>query len=259
MALNATKNQKEHKSKRFIELDMLRGLAIILMIFAHILWDLDYFGVVPINSIIFSSLQSFVPHMFFFIVGVCLIINVKKKNLRMEKERKYFKHLAFRGLKIICIGIGLSILSLIFIPKTPVFFGVLHCIGLSIILSIPFLKFRRHNVLFAFVLLFIGFLFSQVIIENPNMLHLILGLRPANIWNFTVDYFPIFPWFGFVVLGISVGDILYSRNERRFRFPNIEEYKPAKLFSWFGRHSLGLYLIHQPIITGFLYLFIRTF
>jgi len=259
MNLNRLKNRKKHNSKRFIEIDIIRGLAIILMIFGHILWDLDYFGVSPINNGIYSSLQKVVPQMFFLVVGIGLIVSRKKKELSKETEKRYYHHLVVRGFKIIGLGMVLTIFSLVFIPKTPVFFGVLHCIGLSIIISVPFLIFRKYNFIFALLLIVLGLLFSQIAVQNPTILHLILGLQPENIWSFTVDYFPLLPWFGVVLLGISIGDILYSGDKRRFRLPDLERYKPAKLCSWIGHHSLEIYLLHQPVIAGFMYLFVRSF
>ncbi len=68
----------KHSSKRFFEIDMLRGLAIVLMIFGHILWDLDYFGVAPINNDAYSLLQKIVPPLFFLLVGVSLVVGKKK-------------------------------------------------------------------------------------------------------------------------------------------------------------------------------------
>ena len=127
--------------QRFIEIDMLRGVAIILMIFGHTFWDLDYFGLMPINSGIYSILQSTVPPTFFLLVGISLVVSKKKiENKTLSDEKKYYKRLIFRGLKIYGLGMILTIITLVFIPQKPVFFGVLHCIGLSVILSAPFLK-----------------------------------------------------------------------------------------------------------------------
>lgn len=246
------------KKKRFIELDLFRGLAIVLMIFGHILWDLDYFGVIPMNNGIYSGLQKTVPPMFFLIVGMGLIVSRKKKELTPEGEKKYYKRLMMRGVKIIGLGIILTLISILFIPDKPVFFGVLHCIGLSIILSVPFLKYRQYNLIFATTMILAGLWFTQLNIQNPTLAHLIFGLRPAEIWSMTVDYFPLLPWFGVTLLGIAIGDWMYCGDKRRFRMPDLSRYRPAKIFSWIGQHSLEIYLIHQPVIAGTLYLFVRT-
>ena len=241
------------KSQRFIEIDMLRGLAIFLMVFGHILWDLDYFGVVSMNNNVYSFLQQTVPPLFFLLIGVSLVLSKKKIEINKTKdENTYFKHLLVRGLKILSLGMILTIISLIFMPSQPVFFGVLHCIGFIVLLSAPFLKYRNFTLFFAFLFIIAGFVLAQHPVENPSIFHLIIGLHQANVWQYTVDYFPLLPWFGISLLGIVIGDMLYCGNERRFKMPDLSKYRAVKLFQWAGQHSLGIYLIHQPIIAGIL-------
>jgi len=253
------KEKSSHMSHsvRFFEIDMLRGLAIILMIFGHILWDLDYFGIAPMNNVVYSIIQKVVPPLFFLLVGVSLIVTAKKmENINPKNERKYYLNTISRGLKVFNLGMILTIGSLIFIPDKPVFFGVLHCIGLSIILSAIFLKFRKYNLLIALLLIFAGTIISQQYIENPTSFQLLIGLHSADIWSYTVDYFPLLPWFGICLLGIVIGDWLYSGENRRFRMPDLSKYAPVKIVQWFGKHSLTIYLLHQPIIAGVMFAFL---
>jgi uncharacterized membrane protein len=121
-----------------------------------------------------------------------------------------------------------------------------------VLLGAPFLKYRNFTLLFAFIFIIAGFILAQYTIENPSIFHLMIGLHQANVWQYTVDYFPLLPWFGISLLGIVIGDILYCGNERRFKIPDLSKYKTVKIFQWAGQHSLGIYLIHQPIIAGIL-------
>ncbi|MBN2603468.1 MAG: DUF1624 domain-containing protein [Candidatus Thermoplasmatota archaeon] len=241
---------------RFIELDALRGVAIGLMILLHLLWDLDYFGVVPLNHEIYQ-MQKIVPLIFFALVGICLAIcQQKKKYLSEEKQKQFNKHVATRGLKICGLGLIINIVSFIVMPERPVIFGVLHFIGLSIILSIPFLKLKKYNIITACIVWIIAFLMANFTIENPTVLHLIIGIHQPDIWRYTLDYFPLFPWFGGVLFGIFLGNVLYNGNERRFHLPDISNYRPICALSWMGKHSLAIYLGHQPIIAAMLSIYI---
>ena len=238
-------------SYRFIELDILRGCAIAIMIFYHLLWDLDYFNIISLNNSMYQSNRLF-PPIFFLLVGICLAISASKEQTPSERV----KHLFIRGSWIFSLGLALTVLTLLIIPEKPILFGVLHCIGLSIILSIPFLKFKSYNIIFAIAIILIGFIVGLFPVENPSILHLAIGFHQTGIWNYTVDYFPLLPWFGGILAGISLGNFLYKDNERRFNIPDLSKYKPATIFSWLGQHSLAVYLLHQPIITGALFIFV---
>jgi len=243
-------------TKRFIEIDVLRGFAILLMVTCHLLWDLDYYHIMPLNSAFYSFVQKIVPTLFFILVGMCLVIGTKKKEFKsIKEENTYYKNQIYRGLKIFGMGMIITVGSLIFIPDRPVMFGVLHCIGLSIIISIPFLKIRNYNVLFSLIFIFSGMILSQIAIAKPTILHLAVGLHQESMWRYTVDYFPLLPWFGVCLLGILIGDWLYCGEERMFKIPDLSRYAPAKIISWLGQHSLGIYMIHQPLIAGAIILY----
>jgi uncharacterized membrane protein len=242
-------------SKRFVEIDVIRGVAISLMVFGHTLWNLDYFNLLPMNVFIYSLLQKIVPPLFFLVVGFGLVVSRKKKVVEKTQEKEFNSYLFVRGLKVFGLGMLLTIFSFVLIPGRPVLFGVLHFIGLSILLSIFFLRYRRACLLLGPFFILVGLFLSSISFNNPSIFHLIVGLRPSDIWRYTVDYFPLFPWFGVTLLGIGLGNILYDGNKRRFMFPDLSVYRPAKLFSWAGRHSLGIYILHHPVIVGAIYVF----
>jgi len=77
-----------------------------------------------------------------------------------------------------------------------------------------------------------------------------LGIHPHGFY--TLDYEPLFPWFGVILIGIAVGVWLYPKGNRRFSLSFWGENVPPvlKFFSFLGRHSLFVYLGHQPVILG---------
>ncbi len=257
LTIKKTQTYKKY-TDRFVELDMLRGFAIIIMISLHLLWDLDYFGLLPLNKQIYK-IQPAIPVIFFLLVGMCMIVSRNRKNhLSTSEQKKYDAHLIMRGLKIFGLGMVLTVVTMIFIPDRPIFFGVLHCIGLCIILSTIFLKIKPiYNLIFSGIILMLNFVIALYPIENPTVLHIAVGLHQSNIGQYTIDYFPLIPWLGVCMLGIALGSWLYKDNKRRFRIPDLSKYTPVKIFSWLGKHSLGIYLAHQPIIAGIIFMYIR--
>lgn len=71
------------------------------------------------------------------------------------------------------------------------------------------------------------------------------GIYPAGFTS--VDYTPLFPWFGVVLIGIGIGNFLYTGGVRQFAVPRLPDLFSAPL-AFLGRHSLLIYLVHQPVI-----------
>lgn len=255
--MKTTQGQDTQKgqSQRFIELDLFRGCAILFMIILHLFWDLDYFGILPLNKN-FYSLNIIVPVMFFLLAGICQTV---KNNKYKNQPKKMYLRTIQRGLWVLNLGMLFTLLTTIVLPERPIMFGVLSCIGCCIILSIPFVKFRSAtNIIVATLIIIIGIAIGVFFtVEHPNILQLAAGFHQSDVGQYTIDYFPLLPWLGVCLLGIALGNILYKENTRRFPIPDLSKYKPTKLFTWLGQHSLTIYLFHQPIIIGLLILYIK--
>jgi len=244
---------KKPTSTRFIELDLIRGFALMFMIVLHLMWDLDYFGILSLNAGFYQS-NVIVQVLFFSIVGVCQSLKSDKEPQTLQERRRKTLKIAKRGLMILGCGMILTIATLIVMPDRPIFFGVLHCIGISILLSIPLIRLKEKAILIGLPCIIGGIALGSINVPNPGYLQLIIGLHPANIMNYTIDYFPLLPWFGVTMLGVSIGSLLYRNNTRQFKFPELSTTRFTKFCSWCGRHTLSIYLVHQPVIAGVLYL-----
>jgi uncharacterized membrane protein len=253
--MNHFRTQKGEKTQRFIELDILRGFAILFMIILHLFWDLDYFGILPLDKNLYS-LNIIVPVIFFLLVGICLAVN---NNKYQNQSKTMYLRTIQRGMWIFNLGMLFTLLTSIFLPDKPILFGVLHCIGCCIILSTLLLKLKSTNIILAVLVIVSGLAFSLYFTtENPNLVELASGIHESNVGAHTIDYFPILPWFGVCLLGITLGNILYKDNQRRYHLPDLSKYRPTKIFSWLGQHSLLIYLIHQPIIAGVLFCIMKV-
>ena len=130
-------------------------------------------------------------------------------------------------------------------------FGVHHLIGISTIMAWPFFSLGRCNVLAASAIIFLGIYLQGLTFSVPWLLW--LGLYPKGLY--TLDYFPLLPWFGVTLLGIFLGGRLYSRYARAFKVPDLSGWPQVKLLCFFGRNSLVIYLAHQPVLVTTLWLF----
>jgi uncharacterized membrane protein len=241
-------------NKRFWEIDVLRGLAILMMVIYHLVFDLTYFGIFSfdVSSGIWWWFARTTAFIFLFLVGISLTLSYTRAEfMASTKEKKsLFPKYLKRGVKIFSLGLLITLVTWIFIPEDFILFGVLHFIGIAIILEYPFLNKKYINLILGIIFIFSGFFLAQFTVSYPWLLW--LGLKPVEF--VTVDYFPLLPWLGVVSLGIFAGKTLYPNYERSFHLPELSKNPFAGIFSFLGRHSLLIYLIHQPILIVILYL-----
>jgi len=237
---------------RFWEIDFLRGIAIVMMVIYHILFDLNFFDVYSINlhSIPFRLFLYPIGTTFLLLVGISLTLSYERAKGKISEKKLLIKFL-FRGLEIFGFGIIITIITWILIPEKFIIFGVLHCIGISIILAYPFLQIRIPNLLIGIVFVILGIDLRTMVFDFNFLVW--LGFVPSEFS--TIDYFPLLPWFGVVLIGIFIGKTLYPNHARKFELPDLSRYKSINFFCFLGKHSLVIYLIHQPILLGIIYLF----
>jgi len=245
-------------NERFFEIDFLRGLAIILMIAYHFTFDLSFFGIYPLN--LSSGFLWYFPRViagiFIFLVGVSLYLSYSRAELsgKYSTDWEFFLKYLKRGLWIFSLGLIITLVTWIFIRQEFIIFGILHFIGLAIILMYPLLKYNQRykylNLVIGLLFISAGFYLNSFTF-NFNWL-LWLGFIPQNLT--TVDYFPLLPWLGVVSIGIFIGSILYKDYGRKFALPDLSNYLPIEIFSFLGRHSLVIYFIHQPVLIVLLYI-----
>ena len=244
---------EDNLRKRFWEVDSLRGIAVILMIAYHFLFDLSFFGVYNID--VNSGLPWFVARLtastFIFLMGLSLTLS----SSRAEMSGNYihtnlFRKYLSRGIRIFTLGLIITLTTWFFIPQEFIIFGVLHFIGISIILAYPFLKRKNLNLILGIIIIIVGIYLENLSFSFDWLMW--LGFVPSTLQ--TVDYFPIFPWFGIVLLGIFFGRLLYKNYKRQFKLPDLSSNYLIRSFSFIGRNSLIIYLIHQPILIIVLYL-----
>jgi uncharacterized membrane protein len=244
---------EQYLNERFWEIDSIRGLAVVCMICYHFLFDLTFFGVLSFD--VSSGIPWFFARItastFIFLMGVSLTLSSSRSKLSGSYSHKsMFKKYLIRGFRIFLLGLFITLITWIFIPQEFIIFGILHFIGISIILAYPFLKRKYLNLIAGITIICIGIYLQTLNFDFSWLMW--LGFVPNSL-N-TVDYFPIFPWFGIVLLGIFFGGVLYKNYKRQFTLPNLSNNYFFKGSAFLGKHSLVIYLIHQPIIILALYL-----
>ncbi len=229
--------------QRYWEIDFLRGIALLMMVIFHVVFDLWYFDIFPVSTSdgFWRYFGYATTSLFLLIVGVSFTISyarVARSLSRWQICRKFI----FRGAGIFILGVLITLGTWLYLGDGYVVFGILQLIGISIILATLFYRFGTFNIVWGVFFIATGLILGGF--AGPIWM-LPLGIHPASFWS--VDYTPLFPWFGPVLIGIGIGSYLYPAGYRRFQLPARPGYGSLFLIIP-GTYSLFVYFVHQPVI-----------
>ncbi len=234
------------QKNRIWELDALRGICILCMIVVHFVFDLNEFARLGLTMPgWFNFCQRYGHILFILISGIC--VTLASRSFR-------------RGVIVFCAGLLVTGVTLFMVcvlkfnRSLSIFFGILHLLGICMML---FPLFKKLPV-WALAVLGAGFValgvwlaaLEPVAVSFPSAQGLLLGaigIRPAGFYS--GDYFPIFPNLGWFLLGAVLGRTAYRRRESLLPKVNADFFL-LRFFRFCGRHSLWIYLLHQPVLAG---------
>ena len=216
-------------SSRIAGIDSLRGLCVVLMILFHFSYDLYFYCGFPPSVIanpFMAFAQVFASSTFIALAG--LSCRLSRSNLR-------------RGLRVILCGVLVSVITWFW--GDFVRFGILQFLGCAMVIyslthkvweAIP-----RWEAILLYVALFaITRRLMPVVLDVPFLYP--FGIVSPDFRS--SDYFPLLPWYFLFLAGSWLGQFKDLAPEwfRKLRLPGLD---------WLGRHSLGIYLVHQPVLV----------
>lgn len=240
--------------RRIIFIDYFRGIALIYMIFYHTLFDLAY--VVPKEwgrALYYANedIVIFDTSSFILLAGISCAFS--RSNLR-------------RGGRLLAIAMAFTMVTAFFFPGEAIYFGILHLLGTGMVIYGAFDEFFKKLpaaimlplCVAVFALTYCvsnGFVGIKGLFEIPlpqelltNNLLYPFGFIKAGFMS--VDYVPLLPWFFLFLGGAYIGGLIVKYREK---LPNFCYADPLPWLGFIGRHTLIVYIIHQPIILGVLY------
>jgi uncharacterized membrane protein len=222
---------------RVMEVDALRGIAILLMVIYHFFFDLAYLGLADIS--IFAPewilFQRVVGTLFISIVGISLTLSESRNT------EGYARH-AKRALGLAAVALLITAVTWIYPNKGFIMFGIIHFIAAATLIAPFFLRFGRWNVLIGIMIILLGFYVNTLRTDLPYLFW--LGIIHPGYRQ--LDHYSVIPWLGVVLLGIYAGQRLFPGGKARLKGGPSHMDKLAFL----GRNSLLIYLVHQPVMFG---------
>lgn len=223
------KNSRE----RIFELDAMRGICIIGMVVVH--FFLNYYDFFKSGSY-----PAFLQ--FFFDWGGVLFVILSGIAVTLG-HRPVKRGLAVLAAGMLCTAVTWGMDALGY-NMLIIRFGILHCLAVCMLLSPLLLRLPKWSLpLLAAVTVALGFWFEALRVDS--LLLFPLGLRYVGFSS--GDYFPLFPYLGWFVAGIWLGKTAYKNKTTLLPKVNSARF-PLSFLCACGRHSLWIYLLHQPIL-----------
>lgn len=228
---------------RLAALDSLRGLALIAMATYHFSWDLEFFGYLEPGTSTQGFLKLYarlIASSFLFLAGFSLVL-AQYPALRLTP---FLRRLGV----IVAAAAAISIATFWFTPDSWIFFGILHAIALSSVIGLAFVRLPPLLTLVA-----AGVAIAlPAVLRSPTFdapLFWFLGL--SETLPRSNDYVPLLPWIGALLTGVAIARLMVDHDKLGWidRLP-----AGPRWLRWGGRHSLTVYLLHQPILIAGLYL-----
>ena len=227
-------------SLRLPWLDQARGIAILAMMAFHTCFDLTYWHLASFNMLDDGRwiwTRNLIVTLFLAIMGISLVLG------QGQSRRHFWLRLGRIGAAALLI----SVVTWFMFGERFIYFGVLHFVVVASLLA----SLLRHWLPKPGIWIALGLfclltgLYPGLEAMDPRYLNWI-GLtthKPP-----TEDYVPLLPWLGVVLLGMALGTRLASTPVT----PPLPTSRPGKGLAWMGRHSLLIYLLHQPLLMGLL-------
>jgi uncharacterized membrane protein len=236
-SIEALARQAGTQRRRHDSIDVLRGLAVLAMIVFHATWTAAYFAYLPPDTLdgpVGRWSARIITAVFLFVVGVSLVL---AHEAGLDRRRFFRRILMLAGAAFL-----VSAATIHALPQTPIYFGVLHCIVVSSLLALPFLRLAPRWSLIGAVCVFL-LMALRWVIDDAGQPFIWLGIGSAV--PPMADYVPLVPWFGLVLLGLGAARIARLRDLLFFGLP-----VAASPLRFVGRHALPIYLLHQPLLFG---------
>jgi uncharacterized membrane protein len=235
-----------HSAKpRIPVVDVARGVALSAMIVYHFAWDLSFLGFIDTavgQDPAWVTFARAIAGSFLFLVGIGLVL--------ADDAGQSWGGFLRRLAKVALAAAAITLATLLTFPDAFIFFGILHMIVLGSVLALPFLRAPVPlTVTAAALVLVLPHYVGWSAFDPPWLAWTGLYERPPS----TLDFEPVLPWFGPVLLGVAAGRIIADTRLRGVLVGVPVRGRVSRGLQTMGRWSLLVYLVHQPILLGILY------
>ncbi|MEM6383501.1 MAG: heparan-alpha-glucosaminide N-acetyltransferase [Pseudomonadota bacterium] len=248
--LRAFKRPPKLTRERLVWIDRARGAALVAMIIYHAFWDALFLGVwawSPQRDALLGVIAPFIAGSFLAISGLSIALADRACDGPLITNHRFLRRMVFLASAAALI----TIVTLFALPQAPIYFGVLHHIFVaSILLALLVGAHPFFTLSVGAVVLIVHEAVALEAFNTPALIWIGLGTRAPV----TADWVPMMPWLAVGCIACALGRawLLPWLASRPTATADISSWPTYDVLSWMGRHSLAIYLIHQPILIGLL-------
>jgi uncharacterized membrane protein len=226
-------------------IDIARAVALIAMFAYHLIWDLADNGFIDPAAPFTPGMRwasNAIASAFLALVGLSLVLADRGG----RRSGAFLKRLTI----IAAAAVLVTATTFVIAPQAPIWFGILHCIALASLFAAPLMRIpAMATVAIGLLALLAPKLFSFEAFDAPFLQWIGLGKHAPS----TLDWRPLLPWAGVVWLTLGLAGLAPNRFWRSSVMVWRARGRLASALAWLGRHSLALYLAHQPVLFASLF------
>ena len=235
--------------KRYEEIDILKGIAVICMVSFHFFYFPNKYGFKEIeyNTTTLKTIAKIAQFIFIGSVGINLTLSKEGSNDKGENKKEYIKKNLKRIFKLLFLAILMSVFTYFIFGDNFIKFGILHFITIASLV----LFYIVDDIKVIYILLILSILVYYLIRKNPEVftsvpekLAFVSGFYNRRFTS--IDHFPIFPWIIVVLVGVLIG---HSIKRKKPGLPKkIKENFIVSSLGKIGKSSLEIYAIHWIVL-----------
>ena len=263
--------------KRHYEIDVVKGIAVALMVIFHVFYMMNHMGFSkPDSSKPFLHSLAQISHLTFITVaGLNLFTSYKRKK---DDDKDYYGRKIKRAITLLGFGMLLTFATKhVFGKSQSVKFGILHFMCVAIMLALAIFKFdesygdkkekiKKSTTILLMVIILVFTLMNlpnvgkhpiaNKLCKNNPLVCFMLGLYGKyNRHIGSLDHHSVFSKFPYFALGLIIGKNFFNKKNKKI--VNLEKHKNNKIIkslAWLGKNSLNVYLVHWVILYGIIYM-----
>jgi len=233
--------------KRYAEIDILKGIAVICMVVFHLFYYPNKYGYKEIKHTTFPLplIAKIAQFIFIGCVGINLVFMYSKKE--KETDEEYYTKQIKRILKLSLCALLMTLFTYFVFGDGFIKFGILHFIALSSLLLLPIIgkpRIIQGMMIIVSVLYLLNKTNPQLFQAIPDHLAFVSGFHSK--WS-AIDHFPLMPWLLIMGSGVLLGHE-YIDKKPDFLSKDVEEFPLVKGLQYIGSKSLEIYMIQWVIL-----------